>query len=185
MKGRWAAANSHRGGQPALYHRNITRRQMPVEVRDVPVQLQAVMSGQRGQVNPRPGDHDHPQPGHEPLRGRVGRHGAAQQAGSGAGAADRHQADLLIAPAAELRADRGPVGDLGGIVAAYIGRAPGWPWSRTRRTGNIHLEIQPTKDTGTTVHGRRAERNPIIQDVLLRAPGWAAALALETQGYSG
>ena len=70
----------HRGRQPALDDREVAGGQVAVEVVDVGAHLEPVgVLGERGRVDARPGDDDHPQLGHELLRLREGVDDAPEQ----------------------------------------------------------------------------------------------------------
>ena len=138
-----AGGQLHSGGQPALHHREITRRQVPVQVMHVGAHIQPVdrgqaVSGQRFGVDPRPGHHDHPQPGDEPPGGRERRRRPAQQVTAHAGTADGDDADLLIRPVAELGAKGVAVSETGLVEAGDV-------------AGELVVPLDPVPDGGKAV----------------------------------
>jgi hypothetical protein len=65
----------HRGRQAALDDRKVARREVAVEVVHVWADLEPLGRRQRRGIDPRSGDHNHPQLSHEPFRlGEAGDH---------------------------------------------------------------------------------------------------------------
>ena len=136
-----AGGELHRGGQAALHHGQVARGQVPVQVVYVATHLEPVppaRQGQRLRIDPRPGDHDHSQPGNQPPRGRERGRRAAQQGGADAGATHGDQADFLIWPVTELRADGVAVGEGSRLEAGDV-------------TGEPVIPLHPVADGGQAV----------------------------------
>ena len=108
---------------------------MAVEVVHVRPDLEPVRGGQRGGVDPRAGDDDHPQPRHEaPGLGQACDH-ASQEVLADARSADGDHANLLVGLVTQLPAQCAAGGERGRVEPGYV-------------AGETEVRLGPFSDRG-------------------------------------